>query len=140
MLVRHTLMLSHESEWNWMLIFFISMTYLALAMYDTYASTLPSPTIASLTSTESTPLSKPSQFIYISAEDIFRPFIPSRYISTKREAERILLSKDLENSLDPTKRQIKTTVIRPSMSFHALVPVPSPYFLKLTNLDFLSQV
>lgn len=27
-------------------------------------------------------------FIYISAEDVFRPFVPPRYISTKREAER----------------------------------------------------
>lgn len=29
----------------------------------------------------------PSPFIYISAEDIFRPIVPSRYIETKREAE-----------------------------------------------------
>lgn len=26
-------------------------------------------------------------FVYISAEDIFRPIIPARYIETKREAE-----------------------------------------------------
>jgi hypothetical protein len=30
---------------------------------------------------------KPRPFIYISAEDIFRPIIPSAYIDTKREAE-----------------------------------------------------
>ena len=29
----------------------------------------------------------PRPFIYISAEDIFRPIIPARYIKTKREAE-----------------------------------------------------
>ena len=29
----------------------------------------------------------PRPFIYISAEDIFRPVIPSAYIDTKREAE-----------------------------------------------------
>ena len=29
----------------------------------------------------------PKPFIYVSAEDIFRPLIPARYISTKREAE-----------------------------------------------------
>ncbi|KJA27353.1 hypothetical protein HYPSUDRAFT_929163 [Hypholoma sublateritium FD-334 SS-4] len=30
----------------------------------------------------------PRPFVYISAEDIFRPVIPARYIDTKREAER----------------------------------------------------
>ncbi len=29
----------------------------------------------------------PRPFVYISAEDIFRPIIPARYIKTKREAE-----------------------------------------------------
>jgi hypothetical protein len=29
----------------------------------------------------------PRPFIYISAEDIFRPVVPSAYIDTKREAE-----------------------------------------------------
>jgi hypothetical protein len=31
--------------------------------------------------------SKPRPFIYISAEDIFRPIVPSAYIDTKRQAE-----------------------------------------------------
>lgn len=30
----------------------------------------------------------PRPFVYISAEDIFRPVIPARYIETKWEAER----------------------------------------------------
>lgn len=30
---------------------------------------------------------RPRPFVFISAEDIFRPLIPSRYIETKREAE-----------------------------------------------------
>lgn len=30
---------------------------------------------------------KGNPFVYVSAEDVFRPFIPSRYITTKREAE-----------------------------------------------------
>lgn len=30
---------------------------------------------------------QPRPFIYISAEDIFRPVVPSAYIDTKREAE-----------------------------------------------------
>jgi len=29
----------------------------------------------------------PRPFVYVSAEDIFRPFISARYIETKREAE-----------------------------------------------------
>lgn len=29
----------------------------------------------------------PRPFIYISAEDIFRPIVPAAYIETKREAE-----------------------------------------------------
>ena len=32
-------------------------------------------------------LEQPRPFIYISAEDIFRPIVPSAYIDTKREAE-----------------------------------------------------
>lgn len=31
---------------------------------------------------------QPRPFVYLSAEDIFRPVIPARYIETKREAER----------------------------------------------------
>ena len=34
-----------------------------------------------------TELEQPRPFIYISAEDIFRPIVPSAYIDTKREAE-----------------------------------------------------
>jgi hypothetical protein len=41
-----------------------------------------------------------SPFIYVSAEDIFRPFVPERYILTKREAEmRILRMADTARSL-----------------------------------------
>ena len=32
-------------------------------------------------------LPHPRAFVYVSAEDIFRPFIPARYIETKRQAE-----------------------------------------------------
>jgi hypothetical protein len=32
-------------------------------------------------------LNNPRPFIYVSAEDIFRPLIPGKYIETKREAE-----------------------------------------------------
>jgi hypothetical protein len=32
----------------------------------------------------------PRPFIYISAEDIFRPVVPAAYIDTKREAEELV--------------------------------------------------
>lgn len=31
-----------------------------------------------------------SPFVYLSAEDVFRPFVPARYVETKREAERTI--------------------------------------------------
>jgi len=37
---------------------------------------------------EAKDLSADKTFVYISAEDIFRPVIPARYITTKREAEK----------------------------------------------------
>ena len=52
-------------------------TLSALAVYEAFQDA--SPLISS---------SKSNPFVYISAEDVFRPFVPSRYISTKREAER----------------------------------------------------
>jgi hypothetical protein len=36
--------------------------------------------------------SGPRPFVYISAEDIFRPLIPSGYITSKREAERLIIA------------------------------------------------
>lgn len=38
-------------------------------------------------STPAHPLARPRAFVYVSAEDIFRPFISARYIESKREAE-----------------------------------------------------
>jgi len=48
-------------------------------------------------------------FIYISAADVF-PFIDSRYISTKREAEFVLLSKP----------EFKAVILRPGICFFIL--------------------
>ncbi|KAG6851021.1 hypothetical protein H0H93_004508 [Arthromyces matolae] len=50
----------------------------------------------------------PRPFIYISAEDIFRPVIPARYIETKREAERGI------ESLMEGKADYRGVYIRPS--------------------------
>jgi uncharacterized protein YbjT (DUF2867 family) len=41
---------------------------------------------------ESIPPEERRPFVYLSAEDVFRPLVPSRYISTKREAEEIISS------------------------------------------------
>lgn len=40
-----------------------------------------------MTSQPTVSIEKPRPFVFVSAEDIFRPFIPARYIETKREAE-----------------------------------------------------
>ena len=53
--------------------------------------------------------SKPRPFVYVSAEDIFRPVIPARYIETKREAERGIEQMMSVNS------QFRGVYIRPSM-------------------------
>ncbi|KAL0946587.1 hypothetical protein HGRIS_012788 [Hohenbuehelia grisea] len=55
----------------------------------------------------------PRPFVYISAEDIFQPFIPARYIKTKREAEQgiALMLTD--------KPEYRPVFIRPSLVYHA---------------------
>ncbi|KXN86881.1 hypothetical protein AN958_09476 [Leucoagaricus sp. SymC.cos] len=55
----------------------------------------------------------PRPFVYISAEDVFRPVIPARYIKTKREAERSI-EEMMANA--PNYRGI---YIRPSLVYHA---------------------
>ena len=54
--------------------------------------------------------SKPRPFVYVSAEDIFRPVIPARYIETKREAEWAI-----EQMMSPNS-QFRGVYVRPSMS------------------------
>ncbi|KAE9409681.1 NAD(P)-binding protein [Gymnopus androsaceus JB14] len=57
----------------------------------------------------------PRPFIYISAEDVFRPFIPARYIETKREAEM-----GIETMLSTSPPgQYRGVYIRPSLVYHA---------------------
>jgi len=64
---------------------------------------------------------QPRPFVYVSAEDIFRPVIPARYIETKREAERRIedIMKD-----NPDYRGV---YVRPSLVYHAhLRPLTTP--------------
>ena len=53
--------------------------------------------------------SKARPFVYVSAEDIFRPVIPARYIETKREAERAI------EQMMFLKSQFRGVYIRPSV-------------------------
>ena len=46
--------------------------------------------------------------MYLSAEDIFRPWIPARYIETKREAETAL------ESMFAPRADVRGVYIRPS--------------------------
>lgn len=70
---------------------------------------------------EGSPPSSPRPFVYISAEDIFRPFIPARYIETKREAEI-----HLENMIGNDNPHYRGVYIRPSLIYH-------PHFRPLTS-------
>ncbi|GAA5991147.1 hypothetical protein JCM11641_004046 [Rhodosporidiobolus odoratus] len=87
----------------------------ALSLFRSFASTrshLPSPA-------SSTP-SPRSPFVYISAEDIFRPFVPSRYIQSKREAEAGITR--LASESPETTRPI---FVRPSLMYHPHLNPPS---------------
>jgi len=52
-------------------------------------------------------------FVYLSAEDIFRPIVPTRYIETKRQAERGI-SEILWDHPD-----VRAAYIRPSLVYHS---------------------
>jgi len=61
-----------------------------------------------------------SPFIYLSAEDIFRPLIPLRYISSKRQAEKLIEKSCWENDFngDDQIRRIRPVFIRPGLMYH----------------------
>ena len=61
-------------------------------------------------------MNSPSPFVYLSAEDIFRPFISPRYIETKREAEQAILDRLASSSEDASspQRSIRPVFVRPS--------------------------
>ncbi|KAK7467188.1 hypothetical protein VKT23_004246 [Stygiomarasmius scandens] len=74
--------------------------------------------------------SSPRPFVYISAEDVFRPVIPARYIETKREAE-----KGIEALLSEQYRGI---YIRPSLVYHSHYrPLTTP---AAALIDFSSTI
>ncbi|TEB36366.1 mitochondrial protein [Coprinellus micaceus] len=64
---------------------------------------------------------QPRPFVYLSAEDIFRPVIPAGYIESKREAERRIEEIVMQH---PSYRGV---YIRPSLVYHAhLRPLTTP--------------
>ncbi|CAL1704701.1 unnamed protein product [Somion occarium] len=78
------------------------------------------------------PLNNPRAFVFVSAEDIFRPFISARYIETKREAELAI------TDMVATRPDVREVLIRPSLIYH-------PHFRPLTSpvaalLDFSATV
>jgi nucleoside-diphosphate-sugar epimerase len=77
----------------------------ALQVCEAFISSSPPP--------ETEDLNDPRPFIYVSAEDIFRPLIPARYIETKREAEQ-----EIEDMI-AVKPGYRGVYIRPSLVYHA---------------------
>ncbi|KAK0503332.1 hypothetical protein EDD18DRAFT_1422536 [Armillaria luteobubalina] len=65
----------------------------------------------------------PRPFVYISAEDIFRPIIPARYIETKREAEA-----GIDSLISQKLGLFRGVYIRPSLVYHAhFRPLSTPF-------------
>ena len=74
--------------------------------------------------------SAPSPFVYVSAEDLFRPIIPARYIETKREAEQALsviatqsilrqaAPSDASSADAASARALRPVFVRPSLIYH----------------------
>jgi hypothetical protein len=91
--------LEHNSEEESMGSYEVINRDTALRVCETFLSSQPPPALDS-----------PRTFIFVSAEDIFRPWIPARYIETKREAE-FRIDQILSNNQD-----FRSVHIRPSAS------------------------
>ncbi|KAH9063324.1 mitochondrial protein [Lactarius vividus] len=72
----------------------------------------------------------PRPFVYISAEDIFRPVIPAAYIETKREAE-----EQIERVIEG-RTNYRAVYLRPSLVYH---PHLRPYTAAMAALLDLSS-
>ncbi|CAE6452720.1 unnamed protein product [Rhizoctonia solani] len=70
-------------------------------------------------------------FVYISAEDIFRPLVPARYIESKRAAEVAIAQEPRVRGLmyHPHARPLTTpiaTLLDLSATLHQKIPLPGP--------------
>ena len=86
-----------------------------------YSHTRISPRVSALTVLqtyleEAKDLNADKTFVYISAEDIFRPVIPARYITTKREAEN-----EIADLCEANGHNVRPVFIRPSTCFSAIL-------------------
>ncbi|KAJ7235461.1 hypothetical protein B0H12DRAFT_1027424 [Mycena haematopus] len=75
--------------------------------------------------------SSPRPFVFISAADVFRPWISPRYIQTKRAAER-----DIAELLAPHADRFRPVYLRPSLIYHAHhrpLTTPAAALLDLTS-------
>ncbi|QRW27492.1 hypothetical protein RhiXN_02087 [Rhizoctonia solani] len=73
----------------------------------------------------------PQPFVYISAEDIFRPLVPARYIESKRAAEAGIAQEPRVRGLmyHPHTRPLTTpiaTLLDLSATLHQNIPFPGP--------------
>ncbi|KAG9004260.1 hypothetical protein FRB94_002480 [Tulasnella sp. JGI-2019a] len=97
----------------------------ALRVFETYAASSPAPA------------DNHKAFVYVSAEDIFRPFVPRRYIDTKREAEREIF-KMCEERKAAGLPLIQGVFVRPGLMYHPhLRPFTTPV---ATLLDLSSNL
>ncbi|TDL24762.1 mitochondrial protein [Rickenella mellea] len=70
---------------------------------------------------QSAEVTGPRPFVYLSAEDIFRPFIPSGYIETKRHAELGI------SAITRSQPGYRGVYIRPSLIYHPYIrPLTTP--------------
>lgn len=83
----------------------------ALRVFETYQAAAP-------------PENAGKTFVYVSAEDVFRPFVPKRYIETKRQAEDEISRVCGEISPPGSLRDV---FIRPGLMYHPhLRPLTTP--------------
>jgi len=74
-------------------------------------------------------------FVYISAEDVFRPFVPKRYIDTKREAE-----ENLAQLCASEAYSMRSVFMRPALMYHPhLRPMTTPLAVLLDLSSRLHQ-
>ncbi|KAG9123048.1 hypothetical protein FRC07_000312 [Ceratobasidium sp. 392] len=90
----------------------------ALRVLETYASFTPASGSA-------------RPFVYISAEDVFRPLVPARYIESKRAAEAAITREGRVRGLmyHPHTRPLTTplaTLLDLSATMHQKLPIPGP--------------
>ncbi|KAF8344220.1 uncharacterized protein EI90DRAFT_2900713 [Cantharellus anzutake] len=96
----------------------------AIRVLDTYIDAL---------STHSPELSSsslgPRHFVYVSAEDIFRPLVPRGYIDSKRDAEAdiALRVEELASRVTNNKLDLRATIVRPGLLYHPHIrPLTTP--------------